>query len=196
MRIVEQKKEYVQLEKLFDGLLRRNKRLPEALFSNKYPYKSITPFDVVMEGGDRQCLYTFLRSCDVESYYLGSLDPDPVEYFLHYSGFYATFELFDKVIEQDLSLALTYCPEGTKYKTMVIDADRVLFVPKGLEWCIYFDREYELSLAAFENADLKKRFDTAFSKYLINSYDSLKENLIIPNIDHDDVKTLFENYFE
>jgi hypothetical protein len=83
------------------------------------------------------------------------LDPDPINYFYHWFGYYNWVKLPVSITGREYFEILDSGPEDSLADAMLINSETVIWMPMSKKWAIWGERSYGVCILAFADDKTK-----------------------------------------
>lgn len=197
------KNKYKKMKKLIEETYFINKLLPNKIFKKTYNNFLCQEFDLIMCDEFWENIKKLSILSDDDKVIFGVLDPSP-EYFYKYFGYYSIVELSTDIENEKISNLIEYAPKNNEADSIFSNSTIIICFPLSKKWAIYADRDFEISILAFEEDYIEplKYFlskwvsiEEAIDTFLYSLFEVMPKFLKTLNISKEDFKkTLIKNY--
>ena len=197
------KNKYKKMKKLIEEKYYINKLLPNKIFKKTYNNFLCQEFDLIMCDEFWENIKKLSILSDDDKVIFGVLDPSP-EYFYKYFGYYSIVELSTDIENKKISNLIEYAPKNNEADSIFSNSTIIICFPLSKKWAIYADRDFEISILAFEEDYIEplKYFlskwvsiEEAIDTFLYSLFEVMPKFLKTLNISKEDFKkTLIKNY--
>lgn len=197
------KNKYKKMKKLIEETYFINKLLPNKIFKKTYNNFLCQEFDLIMCDEFWENIKKLSILSDDDKVIFGVLDPSP-EYFYKYFGYYSIVELSTDIENKKISNLIEYAPKNNEADSIFSNSTIIICFPLSKKWAIYADRDFEISILAFEEDYIEplKYFlskwvsiEEAIDTFLYSLFEVMPKFLKTLNISKEDFKkTLIKNY--
>lgn len=167
MRFVKSKNEFDSLVSTSESLIRPSNIFPDKLFRKKYSLYLFITFDEIHMRVFFQHLRKYLKVMSEMKFVYLVLEPSPSEYVCDQIIKYKAIEFSVDDTEDEFIKALNEYSGGDEPDCVMDNSDQILIFSESKKWCVYSDREADLSVCAFSDQDCHRAFQVAYGNDLL-----------------------------
>ncbi len=188
---VRRKEEFHKINELLHEAIDVRKEMPDYVFKKKYKYfKFIYDYEAFSNEFWDILKNLTLISQD-NSIILAVLKPHPEEYYYKYFGYY-NYGVFpiDTTADQYTKF-ISHSPKDSPADAILYNSYYICWFSNSLNWIIYFDREYELCVLAYDDDEYSKILQASTIHHFKSITEALDHNLAVLD---ETRKILISNY--
>ena len=181
MRFVMDTEAFKQYQARIDGLIRREKRLPENVFKGSLTHFVFIHADDLFHTQDPfGKMKSFVTSISEERWFLAVVEPDPEDYFFRHFGKYSIIEMSVNDTTDEYRRILLEDPGDSPADAIMINSTIMMLASDSGRWAIYVDQGMELAIAGFVERELRENFTAAYHPDGMLDVDEAIERVLEP----------------
>ncbi|WP_278800189.1 hypothetical protein [Marinobacter nauticus] len=185
MRFIESREEFNLFRSLSESVIDPSKKLPENIFTRFYSLFLFFTFDEIHMKLFFRHLQDFLKQIGEFKFIYLVLDPSPEDYVCDKVRKYKAIEFTLDDSEDQFIVALNEYSGGDEPDCIMDNSDQILIVSGSKNWCIYADRDSDISICAFSSRNYYEEFQAVYGGDLLPSVEAAAKYAYDESADYD-----------
>lgn len=201
MKAIMTKQDYEPIAKGVKEILNKKSEIPDNVFNEDYGSFLFIP-SAFQSGWFLVPLKQYLDAIKENTFYVCSIDPDPIDYYRTFSKFYGAFKVPSAVDGNTYFQTLRKYPLETSRNNDSVDSltylpETFLFFSGSYKWAIYMERGGDFCICAFRDDAYMEKFKTSFASDVIdNVEDGAKRVFYYSTCTQAEKNALIEKFIE
>lgn len=176
---VKNKKEFDKINSLLLKSIDATKKMPDYILRKKYKFLKFIDDYESFSSIFLDILKKFTSISSDDNFLIAVLKPDPEKYYYKHFGYYNYGVLPVNVTLEEYTEFLLHGPVDSPADAILYNSFRICWLSSSLKWVIYFDRECEISVIAYDDDIYNKIIETSGISYFSSIKEALNDNSYI-----------------